>query len=251
MSFAFLFAGQGSQKVGMGKFFAENSLCQEIFEIANQTLGYDLQKICWEGPEEELTLSKNAQPAILTVAIIAYLIFTQKHKVQPSLMAGHSLGEYSALVAAEVLDLADAVKLVHKRGQLMQEAVPTGIGAMAAILGKSDEEVESLCKKISSAENIVSAANFNCDGQIVVSGHKEAVLDLLAQAKGKLLQVSAPFHCALMSPVKEKFAPFLKEIHFKDAKIPIVNNVRNEIQDKAESFQEKESCLKYLLFVFR
>ena len=238
MSFAFLFAGQGSQTIGMGKSFAENSLCNESFQIAGQALGYDLQKICWEGPEEELTLSKNAQPAILTVATIAYRIFTQKHKVQPSLMAGHSLGEYSALVAAEVLDLADAVKLVHKRGQLMQEAVPTGIGAMAAILGKSDEEVESLCKKISSAENIVSAANFNCDGQIVVSGHKEAVLDLLAQAKGKLLQVSAPFHCALMSPVKEKFAPFLKEIHFKDAKIPIVNNVRNEIQDKAESFQE-------------
>ena len=138
------------------------------------------------------TLSKNStQPAAevldladavklvhkrgVRIAIICiYLIFTQKHKVQPSLMAGHSLGEYSALVAAEVLDLADAVKLVHKRGQLMQEAVPTGIGAMAAILGKSDEEVESLCKKISSAENIVSAANFNCDGQIVqVSGHKE------------------------------------------------------------------------------
>ena len=147
MSFAFLFAGQGSQTIGMGKSFAENSLCNESFQIAGQALGYDLQKICWEGPEEELTLSKNAQPAILTVATIAYRIFTQKHKIQPSFMAGHSLGEYSALVAAEVLDLADAVKLVHKRGQLMQEAVPTGIGAMAAILGKSDEEVEFLLRK--------------------------------------------------------------------------------------------------------
>ena len=238
MSFAFLFAGQGSQTIGMGKSFAENSLCNESFQIAGQALGYDLQKICWEGPEEELALSENAQPAILTVATIAYRIFTQKHKIQPSFMAGHSLGEYSALVAAEVLDLADAVKLVHKRGQLMQEAVPTGIGAMAAILGKSDEEVEFLCEKISSTENIVSPANFNCDGQIVVSGHKEAVLELLAQAKGKLLQVSAPFHCPLMSPVKEKFAPFLKEIVFKDANTPIVNNVRNEIQEESASFYE-------------
>ena len=238
MSFAFLFAGQGSQKVGMGKFFAENSLCQEIFQISNQALGYDLQKICWEGPEEKLTFSENAQPAILTVAIIAFRIFNQEHKVQPSLMAGHSLGEYSALVAAGVMDLADAVKLVHKRGQLMQEAVPAGVGAMAAVLGKSNEEIKLLCSEISNEKKMVSVANFNCNGQVVVSGHKEAVLELLEQVKGKILQVSAPFHCPLMSPVKEKFAPFLKKISFKDAKIPIINNLCNKIQVKADSFQE-------------
>lgn len=235
---AFLFPGQGSQKVGMGKTFEKNPLCQKLFDIANESLGYDLQKLCWKGPELELTLSKNAQPAILTVSTIAHSIFMEKNSIIPSYIAGHSLGEYSGLVAAEVVDFSDAVFAVHKRGELMQAAVPEGVGAMAAILGKKDEEVIELCSQISSKESIVTPANFNCPGQVVISGHKQAVEIFLQQARGIMLQVSAPFHCPLMYPVKEKFAKVLSQIEFKTAKYPIVNNIKAEIQTEEQSFRD-------------
>jgi [acyl-carrier-protein] S-malonyltransferase len=231
MTYAFLFPGQGSQKVGMGEMFQQHTFFQDIFEKANEALGYDLQKICAQGPIETLTLSKHAQPAILTVSTIAYKIFTKEHpEIKASYVAGHSLGEYSALVAAEAIDFSDAVKIVHRRGALMQQATPEGVGAMAAILGKEDEEVSTLCEEASDSQNQVSPANFNAKGQVVVSGHKEAVLKLLEKAKGKLLQVSAPFHCPLMKPIKQEFGEFLANFSFQKAKVPVVNNVQNDIQ---------------------
>ena len=230
MTYCFLFPGQGSQKIGMGAGFSQNTLHKEYFQKANTTLNFDLEKICLQGPIEELTLSKNAQPAILTVSIIAYKTFCKSHSLKANFLAGHSLGEYSALVAADVLSFSNAVKIVHKRGELMQQAVAEGVGAMAAILGKEDKEVEILCEEMSTPENTVSAANFNSKGQVVISGHKEAVLRVLEKAKGKLLQVSAPFHCPLMSPIKKEFEDFLAQFSFQKAKIPIINNVSNKIQ---------------------
>ena len=231
MTYAFIFAGQGSQKLEMGKKFQQHPIYNEIFAKANKALGYNLQKICNEGPVEKLTLSKNAQPAILSVATIAHRIFTSHHsKIRPSFMAGHSLGEYSALVAADVLDFSDAIKIVHRRGELMQQAVPEGLGAMAAIFGKKEQDLCLLCKEISTNDSKVSPANYNSDGQIVVSGHKTAVTKLLAKTKGKLLQVSAPFHCSLMSSIKQKFSEYLAEFSIQKANIPIINNVNNEIQ---------------------
>ena len=233
MIYGFLFPGQGSQKVGMGGGFQNNPVYVELFEKANNALGYDLQKLCARGSIEELTLSKNAQPAILTVSSIAHKIFTNQHpEIKASFLAGHSLGEYSALVASGALDFSDAIKIVHRRGILMQKATSEKIGSMAAILGKQDEEVVRLCKKVSTAGNSVSPANFNANGQVVVSGHKEAVECLLEKTKGKLLQVSAPFHCPLMSPIKKEFGDFLSIFTLGETQVPIINNVKNNSQTK-------------------
>lgn len=237
MIYGFLFAGQGSQKVGMGESFQNNPVYGELFEKANNALGYDLQKLCVRGPIAELTLSKNAQPAILTVSSIVHKIFISQHpEIKAHFLAGHSLGEYSALVASGALDFSDAVKIVHHRGALMQKATPEKMGAMAAILGKQDEEVVALCKEVSTADSSVFPANFNANAQVVVSGHKEAVERLLAKAKGKLLQVSAPFHCPLMSPIKKEFGEFLSKFTLGKARVPIINNVQNQFQ--TENFFE-------------
>ena len=219
---AFIFPGQGSQYVGMGKdFFAAYPIAKELFSQANAILGYDMAKLCFEGPEEELRLTINTQPAIFLNSLVAHRILEQEG-IRPQMVAGHSLGEYSALAAANTIGFAEALTLVRKRGQLMQEAVPAGKGAMAAIMGLDTQAVEKACAKVSNKNNVVQIANYNCPGQVVISGEKEAVEEAMAYtkelgAKRNLpLPVSAPFHCPLM------------EIPFKDPSFPIVANLKGE-----------------------
>ena len=233
---AFLFPGQGSQAIGMGSSFEKSPKFQEYFDKANEALGFDLQKICLEGPSETLTSTENAQPAILTVSIIALEILKEEFNLTPAFAAGHSLGEYSALVAAGVLDFSEAVKIVHLRGQFMQAAVPKGIGAMAAIMGKTASEVEALCSEVSNDAQVVKPANYNCTGQIVVSGHKPAVERLLEKAKGKILDVSAPFHSDLMVPAANQLREVLEKVKFNQAKFPIVNNTANQLLTDSSYF---------------
>lgn len=232
---AYLFPGQGSQTVGMGKSFLEHPIAKDVFEQASDSLGFDLKKLCLEGPAEELMLTQNAQPSILTISTIAYRLFEAEGVLKPYCAAGHSLGEYSALVAAGVLTYSDAVLAVNLRGKYMQEAVPVGEGSMAAILGKSEEEVETLCREAALNE-IVAPANFNTSGQIVIAGHTSAVKRVLEKAKGKLLAVSAPFHSQLMRPAAEKLEIHLAKLSFANADFPIVNNAENHFLSKADDF---------------
>jgi [acyl-carrier-protein] S-malonyltransferase len=233
MSVAWLFPGQGSQAVGMGTDAYEASpAARAVFEQADDALGEKLSKLIFEGPIEELTLTANAQPAIVTVscALLATLKERLPDLAPPSFAAGHSLGEYSALVAAGALSLADAVRLVRARGQAMQEAVPAGVGAMAAVMGLDPDPVRAICKEASFEAEIVSPANFNAPGQIVIAGHKNAVArarELVAAQKGKAipLNVSAPFHCALMAPAARLLDEKLKSVDVKPLAFPIVANV--------------------------
>ncbi|HEX7664623.1 MAG TPA: ACP S-malonyltransferase, partial [Polyangiaceae bacterium] len=218
MSIAWLFPGQGSQAVGMGKeIFEASAAARAVFEEADSALGEKLSKLVFEGPIEELTLTANAQPAIVTtsIALLAALREKLPEIEAPAFAAGHSLGEYSALVSAGALSLSDAVRLVRARGRAMQEAVPAGVGAMAAIMGMEPDPVREVCKEASIDGEVVSPANFNAPGQIVIAGHKGAVArasELVGARKGKAiaLNVSAPFHCALMAPaarvVEDKLA---------------------------------------------
>lgn len=221
MKTAFVFPGQGSQSIGMGKDFAEGLLDQ-----ANAILGFDLKKIVFEGPEEELKRTEITQPAILTVSIAA-LERLATHDPRPATVAGHSLGEYSALVAAGSITFEDAVKVVHLRGKFMQEAVPVGAGAMAAVLTDDRELIKNVCNAIGN----VWPANYNAPGQIVISGKKEAVDAASIKLKEKgvrkviPLAVSAPFHCPLMQPAADKLKIELDKIEIKDAKIPVIANV--------------------------
>jgi [acyl-carrier-protein] S-malonyltransferase len=222
MKTAFVFPGQGSQYVGMGKDLAEAYLDQ-----ANNVLGFDLKIICFEGPEDELKNTQITQPAILTISFAAFELLKNKGLPLPEVMAGHSLGEYSALTAAGAIAFADAVKLVHLRGKFMQEAVPVGQGAMAAILGADRQLVAEICQQVGE----VWPANFNSSGQIVISG-KKASVDLAGEklkAAGIKrvipLAVSAPFHCPLMQPAADKLSVELDKIEISDAKIPVVSNV--------------------------
>lgn len=228
---AFVFPGQGAQFVGMGKDFYDNfDWAKSMYEEANDLLGKNIARICFEGPEDELTLTENTQPAILIHSIIA-LKSLREHDIDAEIAAGHSLGEYSALVAAGTLEFADAVQAVQKRGQYMQEAVPVGVGAMAAIIGLKLAEVEDLCTRISSTESFVQPANMNSPIQVVVAGHKDAVEKLAEEAKkagakkSVLLPVSAPFHCPLMKPAEIKLKATLEEITFNDSKYPVITNV--------------------------
>ena len=233
---AFLFPGQGSQGVGMGKdFYDFSSQAQEIFLRADETLGFKISKLCFEGPEEELKLTKNTQPALLIVSFVAYVLLGKEAWIA----AGHSLGEYSALVAAGSLKFEDALLLVHKRGTYMQEAVPAGEGAMAAVLGLSYEDVEKALTKIE--KGVVEIANWNSQEQIVISGHKEAVDEALAvinPPRSIMLPVSAPFHCRLMKNAEEKLSYDLDHAEFKDLKFPIITNVDAEVIHKGDEAKD-------------
>jgi [acyl-carrier-protein] S-malonyltransferase len=219
----FLFPGQASQKVGMGKGFFENfSFAQEAFSQADEILGFKISHMCFEGPEEDLKLTANTQPALLIVSFIASSLLG----IEPELAAGHSLGEYSALVAAGSLSFSDAVGLVHRRGQYMQEAVPVGVGAMAAILGADHATVEEGIQSV--GDGVVEIANWNSRDQIVIAGHKEAVeraISLIDAPRAVKLPVSAPFHCRLMQSAAEKLAYDLDYVEFRDLKFPVVTNV--------------------------
>jgi len=233
---AFLFPGQGSQGVGMGKdFYDFSSRAQEIFLRADETLGFKISKLCFEGPEEELKLTKNTQPALLIVSFVAYVLLGK----EAWMAAGHSLGEYSALVAAGSLRFEDALILVHKRGMYMQEAVPAGEGAMAAVLGLGYEEVEKALAKIE--KGVVEIANWNSQEQIVISGHKEAVHKALAvinPPRSVMLPVSAPFHCKLMKSAEEKLSYDLDHAEFKDLKFPIITNVDAGVIHKGDEARD-------------
>ena len=236
MGYGFLFPGQGSQQPGMGKDFIEkHALARELFEEANAALGFDLKRLCLEGPEDRLALTYHAQPAILTVSTIAWRLLAERAAVKPLSLAGHSLGEYSALVAAGALPFAEAVRAVHLRGKAMQDATPVGQGAMAAILGMDGAELERICAEEAQGQ-VVVPANYNCAGQIAISGHAEAVHRVLARAKGRLLAVSAPFHSPLMAPAAEAMRPVLAKLPFADASAPVVANASNRFLSRAAEF---------------
>jgi [acyl-carrier-protein] S-malonyltransferase len=231
-----MFPGQGSQSVGMGSdLYDSYPIAKKIFEEANAALGFDLAKLCFEGPEEGLTLTTNAQPAIVTTSIAVLRVLQEQVELDVDFVAGHSLGEYSALVCAEALDFPDAVRIVRQRGEFMQEAVPVGTGTMAAIIGLAQEEVEALCQQVTSDHNIVTLANLNSPGQFVISGHTKAVDAVVTLAKEKgakraiQLAVSAPFHCLLMRSAAERLENILQSVSFKDLRIPLINNAEASI----------------------
>jgi [acyl-carrier-protein] S-malonyltransferase len=230
MTIAFLFPGQGSQAVGMGRgFFDSSKAAARVFEEASDALGFDLTRVIFEGPESELALTANTQPAVLT-ASVATAAACAERGLTPALAAGHSLGEYSALVVAGALRLADAVRVVRRRGELMQAAVPVGTGAMAAVMGIGLAVVEQVCAEAAQGE-VVEVANVNSEAQIVIAGHRRAVERAVALAKERggrksvLLPVSAPFHCALMAPAAEGLAGELARVSVGDPAIPVVRNV--------------------------
>jgi [acyl-carrier-protein] S-malonyltransferase len=238
-SVAFLFPGQGSQAVGMGKELAEKyPVARRTFDEADEALGYKLSQLCFEGPEEQLRLTEITQPAILTTSVAIARVLNEKG-LKPGFVAGHSLGEYSAHVAAGTLSFADAVRTVRDRGKYMQEAVPVGVGAMAAILGMDLEKVTAVCQDAAQGE-VCEPANINSREQIVISGHAVAVerATKLATERGAkraiLLQVSAPFHCSLMKPAQDRLAKDLQALSLHKPAVPVVCNVDAALLDEAD-----------------
>lgn len=237
---AFLFSGQGAQYVGMGKQIAQEYKSSDlIFNKASEALGFDIKKMIFESDDETLKVTENTQPCVVTTSIACLQPLLEKG-IKPDVVAGLSLGEYSAHVASGTMSIGDAVALVRKRGKYMQEAVPVGVGAMAAILGLENEKVVDCCKEASSS-GIVEPANFNCPGQVVVAGEVKAVEKSMELAKNEgakramLLAVSAPFHCSLLKPAGEKLSQELQKIEFNDMQIPVVTNVTAEyILDKSK-----------------
>lgn len=245
MTYAWLFPGQGAQKIGMGSALVAHSVrAREVFERADQALGFSISKLCFSGPDSDLALTKYTQPAILTASLAA--LFALKEAIpdlpRPAYVAGHSLGEYSALVAAESLSIEDAVRLVHLRGTAMQEAVPAGLGGMAAIMGGDEQAVQALCNDAAQGE-CLAPANFNAPGQIVIAGAKSAIDRAVELAKSRslkavVLNVSAPFHCKLMKPAAERVARALSEIQVNDPIVPVIANATAEPNQHAAQVRE-------------
>jgi len=248
MKTAFVFPGQGPQYVGMGKDIYEHyPVAKEVFQQASDALGYDVADLCFNGPVEELNRTFRTQPCILTVSSALNSVLKEKD-IQPSVVAGHSLGEYSALVAAEVLSFKDAVKLTEKRGRFMQEAVPEGKGLMAAILGLDRKKVDEICNSLTTG--YAAAANYNCPGQIVIAGEKTAVEEAIEVCKSAgakraiALAVSVPSHCKLMTGASERLGELLGTIELKDPFIPLVNNADAKFLKTAEEI--KPSLIRQL-----
>ncbi|PIE54770.1 MAG: [acyl-carrier-protein] S-malonyltransferase [Dethiosulfovibrio peptidovorans] len=245
MGYGLLFPGQGAQTVGMGRDLCRYSAARDVFDQADRALGFDLSATIFDGPEENLTLTAYTQPAILTVSVAVYRVLVDELglDLRPDFVAGHSLGEYSALVVSGSLSLDDGVRLVHERGKLMQEAVPEGEGAMAAILGLSPSDVETLCSEVD-GDRVCEAANFNSPSQVVISGHDDAVRRAMKLAKERgakralPLNVSAPFHCRLMTAVADKLAQSMELCSWSDSRWPLVANVSGTPQTAVSAIQD-------------
>ena len=239
---AFVFPGQGSQSLAMLADFTEHEVVQATFSEASTALGYDLWQLVQQGPVEKLNQTNFTQPALLTASVALWRLWHASTLTTPAMLAGHSLGEYSALVCAGVLSLTDAVKLVEKRGEFMQASVPEGVGAMAAVIGLDDKMIIEACLKAENGE-VVSAVNFNSPGQVVIAGHKDAVerAGVLCKAAGAKrvlpLPVSVPSHCALMKDAAEKLAEEFNNVTFNTPNIPVVNNVDVAIETSVEAIK--------------
>ncbi|MEG1727791.1 MAG: ACP S-malonyltransferase [Acidaminococcaceae bacterium] len=242
---AFVFPGQGSQTVGMMKEFYDNyTVARDVFKEADEALGFSITDMCFKGPEDQLRLTFNTQPAILTASIAAAAVL-QEQGLKPAMAAGHSLGEYSALVVAGAVKFADAVRIVRKRGQFMQEAVPVGEGTMAAVLGLESEKIVEICASIEAETGkAVQAVNFNCPGQVVIAGAVEAVEKAIISLKAAgakraiILPVSAPFHSSLMQPASVRLAEELAQVTFQDAQIPVIANVTAQAVTSADTIKQ-------------
>ncbi len=243
MAIAFVFPGQGAQRVGMGSDFLEtDTAVRERFEEANDALGFDLARIVLDGPASRLVETEVTQPALLTVGVALWQVWRARGGAMPALMAGHSLGEYTAFTAAGSIAFADAVRLVHARGRFMQEAVPVGEGAMAAVLGLDDDAVAACCEQV---DGVAQPANLNAPGQVVISGSRTAVKAAAAACseagarRAVMLDVSAPFHCQLMRPAADRFRAVLDAVDFRAPDVPVIHNLDATMSADAAAIRQK------------